>query len=55
VTGDYRKLFSRVDEIGAVTPVDVQRVARNYLGSKARVVAVARPRPTAPAKPGPRS
>jgi zinc protease len=44
VAGDYRKLFSRADEIARVTAADVQRVARAYLGGKGRVVAVARPK-----------
>jgi zinc protease len=47
VAGDYRKLFSRPDEIGRVTAADVQRVARAYLGGKGRVVAVARPKAAA--------
>jgi predicted Zn-dependent peptidase len=44
VAGDYRKLFSRPEEIGRVTAADVQRVAKAYLGGKGRVVAVARPK-----------
>jgi zinc protease len=46
VAGDYRKLFARAEEIARVTADDVQRVARSYLGGKARVVAVARPKPS---------
>ena len=35
---DYRRMDGLLDELAAVTPADVQRVARAYLGAKNRVV-----------------
>jgi zinc protease len=43
VTGDYRHLFKRADEIRAVTASDVQRAAEAYLRG-ARAVVIARPK-----------
>jgi zinc protease len=43
VTGDYRKLFSRADEIRAVSAEDVRRAAAEYLTGP-RAVIVARPK-----------
>ena len=43
VTGDYRRLFQRADEIRAVTAGDVQRAAAEYLTGP-RAVIVARPK-----------
>jgi zinc protease len=37
--GDYRKLFSAEQTLEAVTPADIQRVARQYLGERNRTVA----------------
>jgi predicted Zn-dependent peptidase len=37
--GDWRKLFTGLEEINAVTAADVQRVARQYLVEKTRTVA----------------
>ncbi len=37
--GDWRKLFTSIDEIDKVTAADVQRVAKQYLVAKARTVA----------------
>ncbi len=37
--GDWRKLFTAIDEIGKVTAEDVQRVAVTYFGQKSRTVA----------------
>jgi predicted Zn-dependent peptidase len=37
--GDWRKLFTGLDEIDRVTAEDVQRVARQYLVESARTVA----------------
>ena len=37
--GDWRKLFTSIDEIGKVTAEDVQRVAVKYLQPKSRTVA----------------
>jgi zinc protease len=44
-TGDFRRLFARAAEYTRVTADDVRRVARTYLGSGARSVVIARPRP----------
>jgi zinc protease len=49
VTGDYRRLFSRADEIRKVSAADVQQAAREYLQRGPRAVIVARPKP--PARP----
>jgi zinc protease len=51
VAGDYRKLLGRAEEIAAVSAADVLRVARDYLGGRARVVMVARPKSKGPEKP----
>jgi predicted Zn-dependent peptidase len=37
--GDWRKLFTSIDEIAKVTADDVQRVARQYLIADTRTVA----------------
>jgi len=37
--GDYAKLFARDKTIEAVTPADIQRVARQYFSAKNRTVA----------------
>jgi zinc protease len=37
--GDYKKLFTVGQEIEAVTPADVQRVAQKYLGNDGRTIA----------------
>jgi predicted Zn-dependent peptidase len=37
--GDWRKLFTSIDEINRVTPDDVQRVARTYFVDKFKTVA----------------
>ena len=37
--GDWRKLFTSIDDINKVTADDVQRVARQYLVPDARTVA----------------
>jgi predicted Zn-dependent peptidase len=39
VTGDWRNLFRRLDQINAVSAADVQRVAQQYLIAKHRTVA----------------
>jgi predicted Zn-dependent peptidase len=38
VTGDWRNLFRRLDQIDAVTAADIQRVAKQYLIAKHRSV-----------------
>ena len=43
VTGDYRRLFQRADEIRAVTAEDVRRAAADYLTGP-RAVIIARPK-----------
>jgi predicted Zn-dependent peptidase len=40
VTGDWRNLFRRLDQINAVTAADIQRVAKQYLIAKHRTVAL---------------
>jgi predicted Zn-dependent peptidase len=57
--GDWRKLFTAIDEINAVTAQDVQRVANQYFIEQARTVAytVAPPAPSqgqgrSPSPPG---
>ena len=40
IFGDYRKLFTAVDEINRVTREDLQRVARKYFDARNRTVAV---------------
>ncbi|MGE5646108.1 MAG: M16 family metallopeptidase [Acidobacteriota bacterium] len=46
--GDWRKLFTGLDDINRVTAADVQRVARQYFTESARTVA----RTVAPRRPG---
>jgi predicted Zn-dependent peptidase len=36
--GDWRQLFKELDQINAVTPEDVQRVAKEYLTGTNRTV-----------------
>lgn len=51
--GDWRKLFTGLDDIDKVTAADVQRVAREYLTPERRTVAYTIPMPTkAPAAKG---
>jgi zinc protease len=50
VFGDYHKLFTAVDQIGQVTPQEVQRVARKYFGPRNRTVGILIPETTATAK-----
>jgi predicted Zn-dependent peptidase len=38
--GDWRKLFTSLDELNKVTAEDVQRVARKYFVPEARTVAL---------------
>lgn len=40
ILGDWRRLFTRLDEIGAITADEVQRVAQEYLVEKHRTVAM---------------
>lgn len=40
VTGDWRNLFKRLDQIDQVTAEDIQRVAKEYFTSKNRTVGV---------------
>jgi zinc protease len=51
VAGDYRKLFTRAEELAKVSAADVRRVAESYLGGRARSVVVARPKPAAASAP----
>jgi zinc protease len=51
--GDYRKLFSAEQTLEAVTPADIQRVARQYLGERNRTVATLIPEKKADAGGGP--
>lgn len=44
VTGDYRRLFQRADEIRAVTGEDVRKAAADYLVAGPRAVLIARPK-----------
>ena len=48
--GDWRKLFTGIDEIDRITADDVQRVARRYLVPETRTVAYTIAPPEAPAK-----
>ncbi|RMH43716.1 MAG: insulinase family protein [Deltaproteobacteria bacterium] len=41
--GDYRALFRTVDEVRAINPADVQRVANRYFDSDRRTVVIAEP------------
>jgi zinc protease len=45
VTGDYRHLFERAEQIRKVSAEDVQKAAREYLERGPRAVVVARPKP----------
>ena len=36
--GDWRKMFTEIEEINKVTAADVQRVAKTYLVEKSRTV-----------------
>jgi len=50
--GDWRKLFTQLDEYDHITAADIQRVARQYFVPDTRTVAsIVAPRPTAPAAP----
>ena len=49
--GDWRKLFTAIDEIDKVTAQDVQRVAKQYLIPETRTVAYTVAPAEAPAKP----
>ncbi len=40
IKGDWRKLFSGLDEINALTPEDIQRVAKEYLDVNKRTLAL---------------
>jgi predicted Zn-dependent peptidase len=40
VTGDWRNLFTQLDQIGEVTAEDIQRVAKEYFEKKNRTVGV---------------
>ena len=44
ITGDFRTLLDRGAAYARVSPGDVSRVARQYLGTGARSVVVARPK-----------
>ncbi|RCK78736.1 MAG: protease [Candidatus Ozemobacter sibiricus] len=52
--GDWRELFRELDRINAVTPADVQRVARTYFTARNRTVAmletIATPAASSPAR-----
>jgi len=48
ITGDFRTLLGRGAAYAQLTPDDVSRVARQYLGSGARSVVVARPKAGTP-------
>ena len=50
LTGDWRNLFKYLEKIDAVTPADVQRVARETFVDNNRTVGVIEPRQTAAAK-----
>ncbi len=50
--GDWRKLFTSVEDIGKVSASDVQRVALKYLIARPRTVAYIRTRITPPAPAG---
>jgi predicted Zn-dependent peptidase len=48
--GDWRELFHQLQEIKAVTPADIQRVARTYFTDENETTAwLAQSRPAAPA------
>ncbi|MCP4704766.1 MAG: insulinase family protein [candidate division Zixibacteria bacterium] len=40
VLGDWRKLFGSLDKINALTPADIQRVAKEYLDVDKRILAL---------------
>jgi predicted Zn-dependent peptidase len=46
VTGDWRNLFKRLDQIDQVTAEDIQRVAKEYFTTKNRTVGVIETTPT---------
>ncbi len=50
LTGDWRNLFKQLDKISAVTPADIQRVAKKTFTLDNRTVAVIEPLETAAAK-----
>jgi predicted Zn-dependent peptidase len=43
LTGDWRNLFRYLDKINAVTPADIQRVAKTIFTEKNRTVAYLEP------------
>ena len=45
LTGDWRNLFRQLDQLEAVTPADVQRVAREIFTSNNRTIATIEPLP----------
>ncbi len=51
VEGDWRQLFKDIDEIGAVTADDIQRVARTCFVKRNRTIGVIVPPEKAPEKP----
>ena len=55
LTGDWRDLFTEIDKINAVTPADIQRIARETFKKSGRTIVVMEPEtPEAPAsKPTP--
>ena len=50
--GDWRKLFTQLDEYDKITPDDVQRVARELFTDRNKTVAFLKP-PAAPPQPAP--
>ena len=50
--GDWRKLFTSIDDLNQVTAVDVQRAATRYLIGRPRTVAYIHPQPSALVRPG---
>ncbi len=50
--GDWRKLFTEIDDIDKVTAADVQRVAKVYLVDDSRTVAYIEPPKSASAQAG---
>ena len=53
--GDWRKLFTSIDDTDKVTADDVMRVAKEYLIPETRTVAYTVPPATAPGAPKPRN